>query len=141
MIVWMRHGESEWNVSGRLQGHAAHPALTDRGRAQVEAAVDELRPLGISRVLSSPLVRAQQSAEIVARALELPWSVDDRLIEMGLDEDPTHVVARLEPLLAEDRDGTVLMVSHGDTIPIAHHLLTGENLPGPLGNATVVTTP
>lgn len=141
MIVWMRHGESTWNVAGRMQGHTAHPPLTDRGRAQVEAAVDELRTLHIDRVVSSPAVRAQQSAEIVATALDLPWTVDDRLIEMGLDEGPAHVVARLERLLADVGEGTVLMVSHGDTIPIAHHLLTGEDLPGPLGNATIVTTP
>ncbi|RYJ05726.1 MAG: hypothetical protein EON52_10050 [Actinomycetales bacterium] len=122
MIVWMRHGESTWNATGRFQGHTAHPPLTDRGREQVEAVLPDLRRLELTEVVTSPAVRAHQSATIVAEALGLPLTVDDFLSGREAAARP-------------------LVVSHGDTIAVAWHRLTGDDLPGPLGNAGIVSIP
>ena len=79
----VRHGESTWNAARRLQGQTPHPPLTARGRAQARAAAAALRGEVISTVLSSDLLRARETAEIIARALGLPVRLDPRLREQG----------------------------------------------------------
>lgn len=86
--VWLvRHGETEWNAAGRLQGQGDSP-LTATGRAQAEAAAIFLaRTLaghqGLSLV-ASPLPRTMATARPIARALGLPIEEDRRLMEIGL---------------------------------------------------------
>jgi broad specificity phosphatase PhoE len=67
----MRHGESVANASGRIQGHADFP-LNDNGKAQALAAATYLAGKGISRVFSSPLRRAHDTALAISGALALP---------------------------------------------------------------------
>jgi len=62
---FMRHGQSGGNVKGVPQGRADYP-LTDLGRLQAREAGRWLRGQGIDLVLSSPLSRARETAEIVA---------------------------------------------------------------------------
>ncbi|MGZ8770540.1 MAG: histidine phosphatase family protein, partial [Aeromicrobium sp.] len=45
MILWVRHGQSTWNVMDRMQGQAVHPPLTELGREQSTAAAEELAEL------------------------------------------------------------------------------------------------
>lgn len=138
----MRHGESTWNATGRFQGHTAHPPLTDRGRAQVEAVLPDLQRLELTEVVTSPAVRAHQSATIVAEALGLPLTVDDRLVEQGAGEALAAVVTRVDDFLSgREAAARPLVVSHGDTIAVAWFRLTGDDLPGPLGNAGLVSIP
>lgn len=137
MIWWMRHGQSTWNVLDRMQGQTAHPPLTDLGREQVAAAAERLTDAGITRVLTSPAVRARQSAEIVAERLGIAVEIEPLLVEKGLDEQIRDVLARIRAFLdTHDGTGTVLAVSHGDTIALAVGLLsrTPPVLPG---NASV----
>ncbi|MEH3033193.1 MAG: histidine phosphatase family protein [Aeromicrobium erythreum] len=142
MIVWLRHGESTWNAAGRMQGRTEHPPLTERGREQVRAVVAELAAERPTRVLTSPAVRARESAEIVATELGLVVVEDDRLLELGLGEDPADVLERIGALAAEiGPDETVVAVSHGDTIALAHRLLTGQSLVAAVPNAGVLRTP
>ncbi|ULK96253.1 histidine phosphatase family protein [Bradyrhizobium sp. I71] len=92
-IYFLRHGETEWNALGRLQGTKDVP-LNARGRAQaVQAAsilADLFRREGRDRAalpyVSSPLGRARQTMELAREKLELPasdYSLDDRLREIG----------------------------------------------------------
>jgi broad specificity phosphatase PhoE len=62
-------------------GNAEVP-LSRRGRAQCELAATVIRGFGVQRIVSSPLVRAAETAEILARALELPVSFDADLEEV-----------------------------------------------------------
>lgn len=66
----MRHGESEGNAAGRIQGRSDFP-LCENGRAQARAAAAWLRERGIGLVLASPLARAYETASIVSSALGL----------------------------------------------------------------------
>ena len=66
-----RHGETEWNAIGRLQGHT-DIALNDRGRGQARELAASLADAGIVHVIASDLLRASQTATIVAEALGLP---------------------------------------------------------------------
>lgn len=83
--VWlMRHGESAWNAQGLAQGQAKAPGLTAGGRDQSRAAAEQLADLGISMVISSDLLRATETAEIVAARLDARLWLEPRLRERAL---------------------------------------------------------
>lgn len=69
-IYLVRHGETDWNREGRLQGHTDIP-LNQNGRLQIQHAAEVLKNLcvGIDLMISSPLLRAYESAEIFAERL------------------------------------------------------------------------
>jgi broad specificity phosphatase PhoE len=80
-LVIIRHGETAWNRERRVMGDADIP-LTDEGRRQCEAAAGVLRTLQIDRVVSSPLVRAMESAELIAGVLGIPVDTDPDVSEV-----------------------------------------------------------
>ena len=63
LVHLMRHGETEWNAAGRLQGQADIP-LSDKGRAQVRAQRDAMRP-DTMHCVASDLSRAVETAQIM----------------------------------------------------------------------------
>lgn len=65
-----RHGETEWNAIGRLQGHTDIP-LNEQGRVQALALAAALVGEGIASVVTSDLARAHETGAIVARTLGL----------------------------------------------------------------------
>jgi probable phosphoglycerate mutase len=79
-IVFVRHGESEWNATSRMQGQLESD-LTARGREQTEVNARVLANLGIEELYSSPLGRARESAAIINRQLSLPIRCDSRIKE------------------------------------------------------------
>lgn len=87
-IYLLRHGETAWNVERRLQGQQDSP-LTQRGREQAinnGHKLSELLKPGTCRLVSSPLGRCRQTAELVAACLGYDSSrleVDGRLREIG----------------------------------------------------------
>jgi broad specificity phosphatase PhoE len=125
VILWVRHGQSTWNVVERMQGHELSPPLTDLGREQAELAAEALADRGVARVLSSPAVRARQTAQIIGDRLGLEVVEEPLLLEKGLDEDKATVQDRIRRLLALDLPAGTVAVSHGDTIGYAVELLTG----------------
>lgn len=88
VIRWLavRHGESTWNVAGRIQGQRSGVPLTARGRAQARAAASSLVGEGIGRIISSDLLRARETAAIIAAALGLPVALAPALREQALGE-------------------------------------------------------
>jgi glucosyl-3-phosphoglycerate phosphatase len=84
-LVLLRHGETDWNRTGRAQGHADVP-LNATGHAQARAVAQELVPLGAVRLWSSDLMRAVQTAEHVAAATGLTVEKDARLREYDVGE-------------------------------------------------------
>ena len=81
MIYIIRHGQTEKNRASVLQGRSDIP-LNDSGRQQAEEVKDRFIKAGIhfDLVYTSPLIRAVQTAEIIAGGI--PQLKDDRLIEM-----------------------------------------------------------
>jgi probable phosphoglycerate mutase len=84
-LLLARHGETDWNLARRWQGHAESD-LSDRGRAQAEALAVALRDRGITAIYSSDLRRARDTAGIVAAELGLPVQVDAALREVDVGE-------------------------------------------------------
>lgn len=70
-ICVARHGETDWNIQGILQGWIDVP-INAAGRQQAIELADALVSNGFASVWASPLVRARESAEIIAERLNLP---------------------------------------------------------------------
>ncbi len=68
---FLRHGETDWNGTGRWQGRTDVP-LNARGEEQARAAGPLLRAAGIEVICTSPLQRARRTADLVAEALAVP---------------------------------------------------------------------
>jgi probable phosphoglycerate mutase len=83
LIFAVRHGETEWNLAGRQQGHQDSP-LTDRGKQQARALANGLAGRGIEIIYTSDLGRAFKTAEIIGEKLELAVQADPRLRERHL---------------------------------------------------------
>jgi broad specificity phosphatase PhoE len=79
-FIFLRHGQTEWNRLGRIQGHTDIP-LNDTGIAQAHAAARRLAPEPIDRIVASPLARALDTARIAAEHLHRPLHVDAALKE------------------------------------------------------------
>lgn len=86
LLLW-RHGRTEWNASGRFQGHL-DPTLDDVGRGQAVLAAPHLVAAGLtpaeSVVVSSDLRRAAETAETLTGLLGVPLRLDPRLREQGM---------------------------------------------------------
>lgn len=85
-LFFLRHGETPLTPQRRFSGTGSgDPGLSDIGRGQAEQAAHStaLRSAGLTRVVTSPLRRCRETAEVIADALKLPLEVDDDLREMN----------------------------------------------------------
>ncbi len=156
-IIFVRHGESEANVAGRINDNPARGVnLTKCGQKQAEAASDKLRTARFTHAYVSEFPRAQQTAKILLRHHTCALQIDARINERktGMDwlpvkafhdlvyADPLHTrpdhgesfleqMERLRSFLdeaaARHPDGTVLAVSHENPI-LAALALQNSNL-------------
>ncbi len=96
VLYYVRHGLTDWNIEGRLQGGNDIP-LNDRGRAQAAQCADILRDLFAREgraatdfhYVSSPLVRASETMDILRKALGLPpdgYAREPRLKEIAFGD-------------------------------------------------------
>jgi broad specificity phosphatase PhoE len=101
-LILMRHGETAWNREKRIMGDL-DIALTTEGRGQCREAARLLEGFGITRIVTSPLVRAAESAGIVAAHLRLPVEEDPRLVEVrfGHWQGRTYEEVSADPLYLE----------------------------------------
>lgn len=145
-VIFVRHGESEANVAGFINDDPAHIVnLTERGRAQADAASSSLRMARFTHAYASEFPRAQQTAAVLLRHHSCPLHIDARLNERhtGMNGLPVHVFSELvrpdrlrikpergesfleqmerlrsflDEIAARYPDGTVLAVSHENPI-------------------------
>jgi 2,3-bisphosphoglycerate-dependent phosphoglycerate mutase/probable phosphoglycerate mutase len=94
-LVLLRHGQTDYNVAGRMQGHL-DSILTETGVEQAAAVAPEIARLAPDRVISSDLRRAVDTAELVSAACGLPVKYDARLRETHLGEWQGRTVAEIE---------------------------------------------
>ena len=79
-FYFLRHGQTDWNAEGRFQGHT-ETTLNAQGRAQARAAARLLAGCPVGLIVASPLLRALETAAIVAEAIDRPVRVDSELKE------------------------------------------------------------
>jgi 2,3-bisphosphoglycerate-dependent phosphoglycerate mutase/probable phosphoglycerate mutase len=94
-LVLLRHGQTDYNVAGRMQGHL-DSILTETGVEQAAAVAPEIARLAPDRVISSDLRRAVDTAELVSAACGLPVKYDARLRETHLGEWQGRTVAEID---------------------------------------------
>lgn len=81
-FYYLRHGETDWNVANRVQGHTDIP-LNDKGLAQAEAASKILTAQPIATICASPLSRARKTADFTHTVLGCPLHEIEDLKEVG----------------------------------------------------------
>lgn len=86
LVILLRHGETEWNLSGRWQGQSQNTPLSERGRAQAEIVARRLRAYPIRAIYSSDLLRAFETARIVGEALGLEPMAEEGLRESDIGQ-------------------------------------------------------
>ena len=162
-ILLVRHGETDWNVERRVQGHSDRP-LNETGRSQAAALVEELADERIDAVYSSDLARALDTAGGVAAARGLrvdalpelreknfgTWEgLTDREIRERFPQASTgpwgdaetseelaeRVLAALRIIAAHHPGGRVLVVTHGGPVRAVLRHCAAED--GPVLNCHV----
>lgn len=156
-IALIRHGQTDWNVQGRIQG-STDIELNDTGREQALVAATSLQHSDIEwdAVLTSPLQRAAETARIIANSLSLPGpEIDARLVErrygkvegllaaeraqlsdvpdaqLGI-ESREGVGERASAALRDDiNDRDLIVVTHGGVISSLLRSLSDNEIPAP----------
>jgi len=82
----MRHGETEWNALGKIQGGNLDLSLNETGRAQAQKIEETVFNLGIKKILHSPLRRAKETADIVNKRSALPMHTFDDFKEWNVGD-------------------------------------------------------
>ena len=119
-IYIVRHGQTEWNLLGKTQGHG-NSNLTPKGIEQAELLADSMTKYPIDYIYSSDLGRAYQTAEIIGNKLNIEVEKTEALREMNfgtwegriikdiIEEDPElYKMWRNEPHLAKIPQGETL---------------------------------
>ena len=109
VLLW-RHGQTDWNINNRFQGHSDIP-LNDVGIYQAQRAAQLLVGMKPTGIISSDLIRARATAQALADLVRLPVAIDQDLRETngGNWEGRTGEENR-----AEDLDNFVRWISGDD---------------------------
>lgn len=82
-IILIRHGETDWNRQGLIQGQTDNP-LNELGMSQAKAAAPLFQNTRIDAIIASPMIRARQTAELLAT--EIGYDCDDILFDSRIIE-------------------------------------------------------
>lgn len=81
----MRHGQTNWNILGKVQG-CTDIELNETGIEQAQNAKQEFNQCDVDLIISSPLKRTKKTAEIINQDKKVPVICDARLLERGFGE-------------------------------------------------------
>jgi phosphohistidine phosphatase len=133
-VFLVRHADADADIPVGLDDAAR--SLTVKAREKVFAHFAALQPRmeGVALILTSPLVRAVQTAQILALAqeLEVPLRADKSLL-------PDMPVGSLDGVLADHPDENLVLVGHNPSMPaMAAHLLSLQAFPRAVAPGTVI---
>lgn len=145
-IILVRHGETDWNIDGRLMGQKDVP-LNSRGHAQAETLKEKLADINFDCCYSSPLSRARETAEIIC-GHRCNIICDDDLKERSggnlegttinnwkdyetnktteTNEEILNRARRFLEMLKTTNHQKVLIVSHNGLLKNLRHCILGE---------------
>ena len=148
-LLLVRHGETDWNAVGRLQGHTDRP-LRDYGRRQARQLADELAEEEVEAIYASDLARARETAEIAGKRLGLPVVLDPDLrekdwgtwegltpverdrVEFVGESTEAHqerILRALRRIAKRHPGGRVLVVTHGGSMRRVQTAALGMAMP------------
>ena len=84
-IFVVRHGQTEWNALEKMQGQT-DIELNEIGREQAQITGEQIKNENIDLIITSPLKRAKETAEIINKNFNAPIIEDKRLMERGYGE-------------------------------------------------------
>jgi broad specificity phosphatase PhoE len=113
-FFFLRHGETDWNLEGRIQGQRDIP-LNATGLAQARAAAQLLPPGHIDRVIASPLRRALDTAQAVAARYGIPLHRDEGLQERGFGSFEGRLIDELKAEHSVPADRSLRRVMPADS--------------------------
>lgn len=135
-LLLVRHGETDWNAEGRLQGHTDRP-LSEFGREQAHRLAGELAGDRLDAIYASDLARARETAEILAERLGHPvvldadlrekdWGTWEGLTSMervgvelvgeSTEQHQRRMLTALGRIAERHQDGRIVVVTHGGSI-------------------------
>lgn len=151
-FIFIRHGQTDWNLKGMWQGSIDIP-LNETGHTQAHNAIPILSGKSISRIVSSPLIRAYKTAEIINTHIRVPLltangftersigilegTVKDKSLPIDwivkteiekaepVEEFKTRIANALHEIL--DPEHTTLIVAHGGVYRIIMEMLGFKN--------------
>ena len=143
-IMFIRHGESVINVNRIVSHDVGVFPLTEKGREQATIVGAQLKGISVKTVYCSPMLRAKETADIIAKALGCGITVDNRLRERHMGELNNKSIEGLGDLrsvmikngfkglenwkslndrvfefLAEKREENIIAVTHHDPVKVA----------------------
>jgi probable phosphoglycerate mutase len=100
-LFCVRHGETLFNLAGRIQGQS-DSGLSPLGRRQCQAVADALVSVDCEAVIASPLERAMETAHCIARKLKLEVRAEPRLMEINAGIFQGHRWSELDQRFPEE---------------------------------------
>ena len=95
-FYFLRHGQTDWNSVGRLQGKGSDIPLNTIGLQQAHSAGQKLARHHIDQIVSSPLERARMTADVVSQYVHAPIAYDQHLLERDCGSIEGLTVADIE---------------------------------------------
>ena len=136
LVVW-RHGQTDYNLQGRVQG-VTDISLNAAGLAQAEAAAPIIAAYKPVKIIASPLERAQQTAQALAKLSGGKVASDERLIERSFGATPDGIgmeerdavgqrsaAAMRDAVEGLGTDDTVVLVAHSAVLTMGATCLLG----------------
>lgn len=81
-LYFVRHGETDWNLARRVQGHSDIP-LNEYGRYLARETAKGLKSVPFDLAYTSPLIRARETAELILEGREIPIIDNEQIKELG----------------------------------------------------------
>ena len=110
-IYLVRHGETDWNQAGRLQGQTDID-LDAQGFAQAAEAAERLKEVPFEIAFCSPLIRARHTAETIVGERKITLTTDERLRELNFGPwegtDVRKIRLRIRGAISRPRERKVL---------------------------------
>lgn len=119
-FYFVRHGQTDWNKMRQELCSQDDIPLNETGLLQAATAQKKLSSIGITKIHSSPLARAKQTAEIINKSLAAPLQFHEGLREIVPEKVAAAFAAVLEPA------DTILIVSHGEVYRLLLRILNAE---------------
>ena len=121
-IYLIRHATPDWTRKDIPYNIPPGPSLIAKGERQARQLAAFLQQSQVKHVYTSPMQRALQTAQIVIQTVQIPYEINQDLIEWKPDESEESVKGRIWPFInnqfSQNLDGDLAFVSHGGPITL-----------------------